>query len=112
MHRLALADNRFDYAASATDASLLRLVQRCKEGPGRFSCTGLPPVSCSAFGSAWMVQSRRPDTCERCGALWFSALLVAIAFALLVAALGAYIYLISRISMGWSEPRGLPSPLR
>ena len=93
MQSLALERNRFDYyESSATE--LLRLVQRCKEDG--FNCGGLPPVSCSAFGSNWMVQARKPDTCEKCGELWVSAMLMAIGGFILLIGLITYIMIISK----------------
>ena len=95
MQRLALSDNAFDYEAS-NENQLLRLVQRCKEG-ATFLCVGLPPVSCSAFGPRHMVQAKRPDTCERCGELWVSAVLMSTGATVTVLGLSLYIWLIGRM---------------
>lgn len=94
MQRLALSDNGFDYSGT-NENELLRLVQRCKEG-ATFSCAGLPPVSCSAFGAGYMVRAHEPDTCERCPALWISAVLMTVGSVLMGGGLALYVWVISR----------------
>jgi len=83
--------NRFDYDASS---QLTNVVQRCKEPA--FSCIGLPPVSCSAFGPGWMVKARDPDTCEPCASILLSITLLGVGSVLLVLGVGGYIWFITK----------------
>ena len=89
---LGLGANAFDYRGSSV--ALERLVQRCKTGALR--CSGLPPVSCNAFGETFMVRARAPDTCERCGALWLNVVLLSLGFVAMVVALVVYVWIIKR----------------
>ena len=95
--RLHLDGNAFSYPASERTGTLDRLVQRCKDA--EFTCLGLPPKSCTAFGGSdgdWMVQAKNPDTCEQCGGLDTQILILSVGMTLFVTALASYLYLIHR----------------
>jgi hypothetical protein len=93
LQSLALGGNSFDYSRSL--ATLGVLVQRCKDA-ATFDCSGLPPKACTAFGPRYMVRRTDPDTCERCGELWASVLLVLLGAIFVIAGISAYVYIINK----------------
>ena len=92
LRTLSLGGNAFNYDASY--ASLETLVQRCKDGA--FSCSGLPPASCDAFGYGYMVRTRDPDTCEVCNNLTLSVLLLIFGAIGAVCGISLYVYMINK----------------
>ena len=89
---LSVRTNLFAYEASV--ASLELLQQRCKQG--ELLCDGLPPRSCTAFGTGFMVQARNPDKCEECGPPWVSGVLLAVGSVVAIGAMAAYVWLVNR----------------
>ena len=67
-----LGDNDFWYVEA--DGTLRRLISRCR-GSSSTYCTGVPPLSCDAFGPSYQVRSDDSSLCVACPPLSQSLLL-------------------------------------
>ena len=88
---LRLADNHLD----ATLPPRLRewIAAVCRTG----TCSGLPPVSCSAFGPAARFSVEDPRVCDGCKGSHLEAIvLLAVAVAVMLLTLGGYVFVLVR----------------
>lgn len=88
--QLYLGGNSFNYEGAQSRS----LVQRCKDAT--FMCSGVPPMSCSAFGTGWMVRTQAPDECEKCGDMILSVVFILLGAVFAIAGVSAYVYAINK----------------
>ena len=97
LERIRLYNNSFLYPhddESAQRAVLDGLLEECQELT--VSCTGLPPLSCNAFGVDYVADSTDNSRCIRCTDPLLPLIGVGAVFVLALGALGFYTWLIQR----------------
>ena len=84
-------DNEFDYIES--DPTLRELIERCRTS-GDASCSGVPPLSCDAFGDHFEVRSEDSERCVACPELGVSLTLQLGVLALFVLIVWGYVKMV------------------
>ena len=80
LENLDISQNLFEYPAD-------ELVAACFGRSGRaLACTGVPPMSCRAFGSQWQLKADAPNECVQCSldAPWPLVMLISVVAAFFI----------------------------
>ena len=84
--------NGFDYVES--DPTLRELIERCRTS-GDAYCSGVPPLSCGAFGDNYQVRSDDSQRCVECPSLGQSIALQLVALLLFAALVVGYVRVVA-----------------
>ena len=91
-----LAHNEFDY--DEDDPTQMDLIERCRLASGGLaSCSGVPPLSCSAFGRRYQVRTDDNTKCVECDAdISNAALAISAVVLVFVLLLAGYLLVLQR----------------
>ena len=84
--------NDFDYIES--DPTLRGLIERCRTSADAY-CSGVPPLSCGAFGSRYQVRSDDSQRCVECPSLAASIALQLVVLLVFAALVIAYVRIVA-----------------